>query len=59
MKTNKELNTAYDTKQNERVRPKTPEYIWEPIEQVIRQWVTKNEQTWTIWTSVCSIWSRG
>ena len=45
MKTNKELNTAYDTKQNERVRPKTPEYIWEPLEQVIRQWVTKNEQT--------------
>ena len=45
MKTNKELNTAYDNKQKERIRPKEPEYNWEPLAQVIRQWVTKNEQT--------------
>ena len=39
MKTNKELNTAYDKGQRERVRPKQPEYNWKPLEDVIRQWI--------------------
>jgi chemotaxis methyl-accepting protein methylase len=37
------------------VRPALKEYKWEALDKVIRQWVTKNEQTWTIWSSVCSI----
>jgi hypothetical protein len=45
MKTNKELNQAHDAKQAERVRPKQPEYEFEPLAQVIRQWVLTNEQT--------------
>ncbi len=45
MKTNKELNTAYDTKERERVRPTQPSYDFKPLEAVIRQWVTMNEQT--------------
>ena len=45
MKTNKELNTAFDAKQRERVRPSPKEYQFEELEKVIRQWVTKNEQT--------------
>ena len=44
-KTNKELNTAYDAQMKERVRPTTKEYQWEALDKVIRQWVTKNEQT--------------
>lgn len=45
MKTNKEKNTAHDVKMAERVRPKQPEYNWKPLEDAIRQWVTKHEQT--------------
>ena len=45
MKTNRELNTEYDAKMKERIRPKEPVYNWKPLEEVIRQWVTKNEQT--------------
>jgi hypothetical protein len=43
MKTNKELNTEFDTKQKERVRPKDPEYNWEPLEAVIRQWILNSK----------------
>lgn len=39
MKTNKELNTAYDKAQRERVRPKQPSYNPKPLEDVIRQWI--------------------
>ena len=45
MKTNKEKNQAHDARQQERVRPKPIEYNWKPLEEVIRQWVIKNEQT--------------
>jgi hypothetical protein len=45
MKTNKEKNTAHDARMQERVRPPTAEYKWEELDKVIRQWVTKNEQT--------------
>lgn len=45
MKTNREKNTEYDAKMQERMRPKEPAYNWKPLEDVIRQWVTKNEQT--------------
>jgi hypothetical protein len=44
-KTNKELNTAHDAQMKERVRPALKEYNWEALDKVIRQWVTKNEQT--------------
>lgn len=44
-KTNKELNTAHDARMKERVRPVPSDYQWEELDKVIRQWVTKNEQT--------------
>ena len=45
MKTNKEKNQAHDAQMKERVRPALKEYKWEELDKVIRQWVTKNEQT--------------
>jgi hypothetical protein len=45
MKTNREKNTAHDSKERERVRPAAPVYDFKPLEAVIRQWVTMNEQT--------------
>jgi hypothetical protein len=39
MKTNKELNTAHDAKQAERVRPKQPTYDFTALEAVMREWV--------------------
>jgi hypothetical protein len=43
MKTNRELNEAFDKKQVEKVRPKGPDYNFKPLEDVIRQWVTANK----------------
>jgi len=40
MKTNKELNTAHDAKQQDRVRPKHPAYEFKALEAVIRSWIT-------------------
>jgi len=45
MKTNREKNTEYDAKAQASIRPKEPEYSWKPLEEAIRQWVLKNEQT--------------
>ena len=45
MKTNREKNTEHEQKELMRVRPKQPEFNYKPLEDVIRQWVTKNEQT--------------
>ena len=39
MKTNKELNTAHDQKQQERVRPKDIEYNYKPLEDVVNGWI--------------------
>jgi hypothetical protein len=39
MKTNKEKNIEYDTKQSERVRPKTPTYSFKELEAVVRAWI--------------------
>jgi hypothetical protein len=39
MKSNREKNLEHDTKQKERVRPKGPVYVWQPLEAVIRQWI--------------------
>lgn len=39
MKTNKQLNQAYDAKQAEKMRPKQPEYNFKPLEEVIAKWV--------------------
>ena len=45
MKTNRELNTAHEARTSDKIRPKEPEYNFEPLAQVIRQWVLMNEQT--------------
>lgn len=45
MKTNREKNTEYDAKARASIRPKQAEYDFKPLEEVIRQWVIKNEQT--------------
>ena len=44
-KTNKEKNLAHDAKMQERVRPAPIDYQWQELDKVVRQWVTKNEQT--------------
>jgi hypothetical protein len=43
MKTNKEKNQEFDAKQKERVRPKGTVFNWQPLEAVIRQWITGNK----------------
>jgi len=45
MKTNREKNTDYNTRVQDKIRPRQPEYNFKPLEDVIRQWVTANEQT--------------
>ena len=45
MKTNKELNTAHDKAQAERVRPQGKTYDFAPLQAVVNQWVKANEQT--------------
>lgn len=45
MKTNREKNQEHDAKEEAKVRPKEPVYDHKPLEEVVRQWVTKNEQT--------------
>jgi hypothetical protein len=43
MKTNKQLNTDYDRRQKERVRPAPKDYKWQELEAVIRQWITNKQ----------------
>lgn len=43
MKTNRELNEAYDAKQKTKVRPKQPAFNYKPLEDVIRIWITKSK----------------
>jgi len=45
MKSNKEKNMAHDARMQERVRPAPKEYAWVELDRIMRQWVTKNEQT--------------
>ena len=46
MKTNRDKNTEHDKREILRVRPKMDgKYDFAPLEAVIRQWVTMNEQT--------------
>jgi hypothetical protein len=40
MKTNKEKNTQHEKDQILKVRPKQPAWNFEPLEAVIRKWVT-------------------
>lgn len=40
MKTNKDKNTEHDARVQDRVRPKLPAYDFQPLEAVIRQWIT-------------------
>jgi len=39
MKTNRELNKEHASRELQKVRPKTPDYDFAPLEAVIRQWV--------------------
>ena len=43
MKTNKEKNLAHDAKMTGQMRPKQPEYNWEPLDAVIKQWKASAE----------------
>jgi predicted RNA-binding protein with RPS1 domain len=45
MKTNREKNTEYNKRVQDKIRPSQPAYDFKPLEDAIRQWVTKNEQT--------------
>lgn len=38
MKTNRELNQAYDAAQTAKVQPKQPVYNFKPLEDVVRSW---------------------
>lgn len=40
MKTNREKNKEHDGRELLRVRPKQGAYVFKPLEDVIRQWVT-------------------
>jgi len=40
MKTNREKNTQHDKDQILKVRPKSANYDFKPLEGVIRQWIT-------------------
>jgi hypothetical protein len=43
MKTNKQKNTEHEGRELLRVRPKQPAYNFEPLEAVIRQWITESK----------------
>jgi hypothetical protein len=40
MKTNKEKNTEFDKRAQDKIRPGQPVYDFKPLEAVIRQWIT-------------------
>jgi hypothetical protein len=42
---NRKLNQDYEARTADKIRPKQPDYDFEPLTKVIRQWVTTNEQT--------------
>ena len=43
MKTNKEKNTDYDARVQDKIRPSQPVYDFKPLEAVIRQWITDSK----------------
>ena len=43
MKTNKEKNTDYDARVQDKIRPSQPVYDYKPLEAVIRQWITDSK----------------
>ena len=55
MKTNKEKNLEHDAKASAKIRPKQPVYDFIALEAVMKQWVTMNEQTWTLQSSIRSV----
>ena len=44
MKTNRQLNTEHDQREQDKVRPKQPTYNFKTLEEVVRKWVKQNEQ---------------
>ena len=43
MKTNKEKNLEHDARASAKIRPKQPQYEFEALEAVIKQWVKAHE----------------
>ena len=39
MKTNRDKNTEYNTREQDRIRPKQPVYDFKPLEAIMRQWI--------------------
>jgi len=61
MKTNRELNQAYDAKQQAKQRPKQPEYNFKPLEEAVRKWAEMSkarEQTWILLAPAGSLRSK-
>lgn len=42
MKTNRELNQEHEQRESLRVRPKTPEYNWEPLDEAVRKMIERS-----------------
>lgn len=47
MKTNRELNTEYDRKQAESIRPKAVQYEYSLLESIVRSWVKPVEEVYS------------
>jgi hypothetical protein len=42
-KTNKEKNMEHEQKQQQKVRPKQPEYQFEELQQIVNSWIRNRE----------------
>ena len=54
-KTNKELNTEHDKRQQEKVRPKPKQYNYEELQAIILKW-NRNVKTWILQSTASSVW---
>jgi hypothetical protein len=43
-KTNREKNLEHDARASAKVRPKQPDYNWQPLDLVIRQWIQRSQE---------------
>jgi hypothetical protein len=43
MKTNQEKNMEHDARQQDKVRPKSPQYDFEPLQEVMNSWLRNHE----------------
>jgi len=51
--TNREKNMAYDARQAAKVRPSTPVYNFEELEQVVRSWAAPAVELDEIYSPYC------